>query len=120
MTQIMGIVNVTPDSFSDGGKYNRPEEAVRRARNLAGEGASIIDFGAESTRPGATPLAWEEEWGRLEPVLEGFFAGSASGCPQRSARSPQEGRLQAEGARARVVSCSFPSRVPLSGRSGKK
>ena len=122
MTQIMGIVNVTPDSFSDGGKYNRPEEAVRRARNLAGEGASIIDFGAESTRPGATPLAWEEEWGRLEPVLEGFFAGSASGCPQRSARSPQpaisidtyhpETARRAVRLGATVLNCVYAEPVP--------
>ena len=72
MTQVMGIVNVTPDSFSDGGQYFRPEEAVRRARNLIEEDAAIIDFGAESTRPGATPLTWEQEWSRLEPVLERF------------------------------------------------
>lgn len=68
----MGIVNVTPDSFSDGGKYFRPEEAVRRAVNLVGEGADIIDFGAESTRPGAVPISWEEEWSRIEPVLKGL------------------------------------------------
>ena len=73
MTQVMGIVNVTPDSFSDGGQYFRPEEAVRRARNLIEEGAAIIDFGAESTRPGATPLTWEQEWSRLEPVLARFL-----------------------------------------------
>ena len=73
MTQVMGIVNVTPDSFSDGGQYFRPEEAVRRARNLIEEGAAIIDFGAESTRPGATPLTREQEWSRLEPVLSLFL-----------------------------------------------
>ena len=78
MTQVMGIVNVTPDSFSDGGKYFRPEEAVRRARNLMDEGAAIIDFGAESTRPGATPIFWEEEWLRLEPVLRDMFGGKQS------------------------------------------
>ena len=78
MTQVMGIVNVTPDSFSDGGQYFRPEEAVRRARNLIAEGAAIIDFGAESTRPGATPLTWEQEWSRLEPVLSLFFNSKPS------------------------------------------
>jgi dihydropteroate synthase len=65
----MGIVNVTPDSFSDGGKYFTPEEAVRRVKNLIADGADIIDIGAESTKPGAIPLSWEEEWSRLEPVL---------------------------------------------------
>ena len=72
MTAVMGIVNVTPDSFSDGGMYASPEEAVRRARNVVSEGAAFVDFGAESTRPGATPIGWEEEWARLEPVLSGF------------------------------------------------
>jgi len=72
MTQVMGIVNVTPDSFSDGGQYFRPEEAIRRAHNLIADGADIIDLGGESTRPGATPLGWEEEWSRLEPVLKGL------------------------------------------------
>ena len=67
--QVMGIVNVTPDSFSDGGKYFRPEEAIRRARNLSEEGAEVIDLGGESTRPGAEALGWEEEWSRLEPVV---------------------------------------------------
>ena len=67
---VMGIVNVTPDSFSDGGRFFTPEEALRRADNLVEEGADILDFGGESTRPGATPLSWQEEWARLEPVLE--------------------------------------------------
>lgn len=72
MCKVMGIVNVTPDSFSDGGKFNTPEEAIRRAKNLAEEGADIIDIGGESTRPGATPISWEEEWARIEPVLKGL------------------------------------------------
>ena len=67
--KVMGIVNVTPDSFSDGGKYFSPEEAVRRIKNLIADGADIIDIGAESTKPGATPLSWDDEWLRLEPVL---------------------------------------------------
>lgn len=72
MCKVMGIVNVTPDSFSDGGKFNTPEEAIRRAKNLIEEGADIIDIGGESTRPGATPISWEEEWARIEPVLKGL------------------------------------------------
>ncbi len=68
-SKIMGIVNVTPDSFSDGGRFFKPEEAIRRTKNMLDEGADIIDFGAESTRPGATELSWEEEWARLDPVL---------------------------------------------------
>ena len=72
MCKVMGIVNVTPDSFSDGGKFNTPEEAIRRAKNLIEEGAAIIDSGGESTRPGATPLKWDEEWARVEPVLRGL------------------------------------------------
>jgi len=70
--KVMGIVNVTPDSFSDGGQYFRPEEAVRRAKNLIADGADIIDLGGESTRPGATPISWEEEWSRLELVMRGL------------------------------------------------
>ncbi len=67
--KVMGIVNVTPDSFSDGGKFYKPEEAVRRAKNLIEDGADIIDIGGESTRPGSVPIIWEEEWSRIEPVI---------------------------------------------------
>ena len=72
MCNVMGIVNVTPDSFSDGGQFFRPEEAIRRAKNLIADGADIIDLGGESTRPGATPISWEEEWSRIAPVLTGL------------------------------------------------
>jgi dihydropteroate synthase len=68
-TLVMGIVNVTPDSFSDGGCYFRPSDAIRHAYQLIEEGADIIDVGAESTRPGATVVSADEEWRRLEPVL---------------------------------------------------
>ena len=71
-TKVMGIVNVTPDSFSDGGEYIHPEEAVKRVRKLIAEGADVIDIGAESTRPDAQPITWQEEWARLSPVLEGL------------------------------------------------
>ena len=72
--RVMGIVNVTPDSFSDGGQFFKPEEAIRRAKNLIADGADIIDLGGESTRPGATPIGWEEEWSRIEPVLAGLMS----------------------------------------------
>lgn len=68
-TAVMGILNATPDSFSDGGKYQEPEQAAIRARQMEEEGADLIDIGAQSTRPGHVPISAEEEWGRLEPVL---------------------------------------------------
>lgn len=66
----MGIVNVTPDSFSDGGRFGSVEAAVRQARQLMDEGADILDIGGESTRPGAAPVAAAEELDRVLPVLE--------------------------------------------------
>jgi dihydropteroate synthase len=66
---IMGILNLTPDSFSDGGRYTEPAAALARAAELAAAGAAIIDVGAESTRPGAAPVSAAEELARLEPVL---------------------------------------------------
>ena len=68
-THIMGILNVTPDSFSDGGRYNTPEAALARALDIQAQGADILDIGAQSTRPGHTPVSAQEEWSRLEPVL---------------------------------------------------
>ena len=65
----MGVVNVTPDSFSDGGRYLEPAAAIARARALVDEGADVVDLGAESTRPGAQPVPPAEQWSRLEPVL---------------------------------------------------
>lgn len=67
---IMGVVNVTPDSFSDGGELETPEAAAEKAARLFEEGADLIDLGAESTRPNATPVSPAEEWRRLEPVLK--------------------------------------------------
>ena len=66
---LMGILNITPDSFSDGGKFFGLDAALQQAKKLAGEGADIIDVGAESTRPGHTPVAAEEELARLDPIL---------------------------------------------------
>ena len=66
----MGVVNVTPDSFSDGGLYYARDAAIAHARRLAEDGADIIDIGGESTRPGSAPVSEEEERGRILPVLE--------------------------------------------------
>jgi dihydropteroate synthase len=65
----MGVVNITPDSFSDGGLFFDPEAAIKQARKHLEEGAQIIDLGAETTRPGSLPTDAEEEWRRLSPVL---------------------------------------------------
>ncbi len=68
--QVMGILNVTPDSFSDGGRYNRIDAALRHAEQMLEAGAAIIDVGGESTRPGAPPVSAEEELQRVAPVVE--------------------------------------------------
>ena len=67
---VMGILNVTDDSFSDGGRHRDPTVAVAAARRMIDEGADIIDIGAESTRPGAQAVPPDEEWTRLAPVVE--------------------------------------------------
>ena len=67
---VMGVLNVTPDSFSDGGKYAKPRAAVRRATEMIKQGANIIDIGGESTRPGAEPVDAETEIERVIPVIE--------------------------------------------------
>jgi dihydropteroate synthase len=73
--RVMGVVNVTPDSFSDGGRYLDHEAALAHARELEGEGAAILDIGGESTRPGASPVALEEELRRVVPVIESLSEG---------------------------------------------
>ena len=81
---IMGILNVTPDSFSDGGRFATPAEAIERGHLLAEEGADLLDIGAESTRPGAEPVPAREQVRRLAPVLEGL-AGLAISVDTASA-----------------------------------
>ncbi|UDQ90784.1 dihydropteroate synthase [Xanthobacter autotrophicus] len=73
-TLIMGILNVTPDSFSDGGRSAAPDDALANARRLVAEGAEILDVGGESTRPGHTPVAAEDEWARIAPVIPALVA----------------------------------------------
>jgi dihydropteroate synthase len=72
MTRLMGVVNVTPDSFSDGGRYLAPERAIEHARRLVADGADLLDVGGESTRPGAHAVSAEQELARVAPVLAGL------------------------------------------------
>jgi dihydropteroate synthase len=76
--QIMGVVNVTPDSFSDGGEFLDAQRATDHGRRLLAEGADILDVGGESTRPGAAPVGAEEELRRVLPVLEGLAGATLS------------------------------------------
>jgi dihydropteroate synthase len=73
---VMGILNITPDSFSDGGRFLDPQRAIAQARRMVAEGADILDIGAESTRPygGMAPVTADEEWARLAPVLPAVVA----------------------------------------------
>jgi dihydropteroate synthase len=80
--RLMGIVNVTPDSFSDGGRYLSARAAIEHGRALVEEGAQIVDVGGESTRPGAEPVAEQEELRRVLPVIEGLAA--ADWAPARA------------------------------------
>jgi len=74
--RIMGILNVTPDSFSDGGRFLKPDDALRQVEKMLAEGADIIDIGGESTRPGAEAVSVEEELSRVIPLIEGVRAQS--------------------------------------------
>jgi dihydropteroate synthase len=74
---IMGILNVTPDSFADGGQYDRPEKAIGHARRMVEEGAAIIDIGGESTRPGGAAISAAEEQARILPVIDALAGSDA-------------------------------------------
>lgn len=107
--KVMGIVNVTPDSFSDGGQFFKPEEAIRRAKNLIEDGADIIDLGGESTRPGATPIGWEGEWARIEPVLGkvadlGVLVSVDTYHPETAERAVEAG--------AHIINCVYAEPIP--------
>src|SRR3954468_17690982 len=76
--KLMGVINVTPDSFSDGGAFLDPDDAVAHGKRLVAEGADILDIGGESTRPGADPVSEDEELWRGVPVLEGLSDAGAA------------------------------------------
>jgi dihydropteroate synthase len=75
---LMGVINVTPDSFSDGGSFLDPEDAIAQGLRLVQEGAHVLDIGGESTRPGAGPVSEDEELWRVKPVLEGLLDSGAT------------------------------------------
>jgi dihydropteroate synthase len=96
--RVMGIVNVTPDSFSDGGLFLDAEAAIAHGRELAAEGADILDVGGESTRPGAEAVTGEEETARIEPVVAALAGESGPGVPvsiDTSKRAVAEAALDA-------------------------
>ena len=81
MANLMGVVNVTPDSFSDGGLFLNPEAAIAHGRELAAQGADLLDVGGESTRPGAEAVSAEEERARIEPVVAALASEAGAGVP---------------------------------------
>ena len=98
----MGVLNVTPDSFSDGGAFVDRETAVAHGARLADEGADLVDVGGESTRPGAAPVPVDEEIARVVPVIEGL---RASRVPSSGSASTRGGR-RSLGRRSRLARTS--------------
>ena len=109
--RVMGIVNVTPDSFSDGGEFFTPEAALKRAHRLVREGADILDFGGESTRPGATPITADEEWARLEPVLGRLEAAARAAVKVSVDTYHPETAARALACGADIVNCVYGETV---------
>jgi dihydropteroate synthase len=103
MAKLMGIVNVTPDSFSDGGTFLDAGAAIRHGRELAAQGADILDVGGESTRPGAGAVSAEEELARVAPVLEGLASERGPGLPVSIDTSKARVAEAALGAGAQIV-----------------
>ena len=116
----MGVVNVTPDSFSDGGAHLEPAAAVARARALIAEGADLVDLGAESTRPGAAPVPADEQWRRLEPVIEALArdADSCLAVDTSSAEVARRALVAGVHAVNDVTAASDPAMAGLAARTG--
>lgn len=101
--QVMGIVNVTPDSFSDGGLYLEPEVAIQHGRDLAAAGADWLDIGGESTRPGSEGVSLEEELERVMPVVEALAGADGPGVAVSIDTSKAEVARQAVAAGAKMI-----------------
>src|SRR5262245_40537580 len=110
-TLVMGIVNVTPDSFSDGGVFAGPEEAVRYGARLVDEGADVLDVGGESTRPGSDPVDVDEELRRIIPVIEGLTEIQETTPVSVDTRKPEVARAAID-AGARIVNDITAGRDP--------
>ena len=102
---IVGILNVTPDSFSDGGQYNSLQKALLQCKKMIEEGANIIDLGGESTRPGFVPVFAEEEIGRIAPVLKAI-SGSADIPISIDTRKPEVAQVALSLGASMVNNCS--------------
>jgi dihydropteroate synthase len=103
----MGIVNVTPDSFSDGGAYLDADAAVAHGLQLASEGAQILDVGGESTRPGAEPVALDEELRRVVPVIERLAASNRALLPAKTLEHPPSPQISVDTSKAAVASAAL-------------
>jgi dihydropteroate synthase len=118
---VMGIVNVTPDSFSDGGRYLDPGLALARCHELLAEGADVLDLGGESTRPGSAEVSAAEQWRRLEPVLTEVARARPDAVLSVDTRSAEVAE-RALGAGARIVNdvsaLADPAMAGVVGRAG--
>jgi dihydropteroate synthase len=127
---LMGVVNVTPDSFSDGGRHLAPDAAVAHGRRLVADGAHLLDLGGESTAPGSRPITGEEELLRLEPVVRGlareailsidtYHAATAARCIELGARVVNDvSALRADPEMAAVVRDLGPVLVMMHAKDG--
>ncbi|HEX4052069.1 MAG TPA: dihydropteroate synthase [Steroidobacteraceae bacterium] len=109
---VMGVINVTPDSFSDGGQFGSVAEAVARGEEMVAQGARILDVGGESTRPGATPVELEEELRRVLPVVEGLAGRVGDGAVISVDTSQPQVMRRAADAGARMINDVRALRVP--------
>ncbi len=106
---VMGILNVTPDSFSDGGRHADADAALRRAQEMILEGADILDVGGESTRPGSEPVPLDLEWSRLDPILDQVID---MGTPYRSIPTRRRSRVApAQQGRSSSMMCGVCKRI---------
>ena len=113
--QLMGILNVTPNSFSDGGRHLETAAAVARASAMVAEGAAIVDVGGESTRPGHLPVSAEEELSRVAPVLEALAGAIDAPCPSTPPRRRWRARRRGS-APASSTTSGACSAIPNGGR----